>query len=246
MSLIQTHDLTKTYTTGGQSLDALRDVNVGIDAGEFVAIMGPSGSGKSTLLYLMGGLDRPTSGTVKLDGTDLSTLGDRELSVTRRTKLGLVFQFFNLLPVLSARENVAMPLLLGGIARPQALSRADAALTQVGLGQRLGHRPAELSGGQQQRVAIARAMVIEPTIMLADEPTGNLDSTASDEIITLLRRAVDEWHRTIVMVTHDPRIAAHADRIIFLKDGRVVDENRMSGHANAADIRERLGRVAVA
>ncbi|MBC8163612.1 MAG: ABC transporter ATP-binding protein [Roseiflexaceae bacterium] len=245
MSLIETSQLSKTYGSGPQAVYALSDANVKIEQGEFVAIMGPSGSGKSTLLYLMGGLDRPSGGKVTLAGNDLSTLGDKALSQLRRQKLGLVFQFFNLLPVLSAQENVAMPLLLDGVARAMAMSRAQAALSQVGVGDRLTHRPAELSGGQQQRVAIARALVINPTLILADEPTGNLDSTASDEIITLLRRAVDEWGRTMVMVTHDPRIAAHADRIIFLKDGRIIDENRMGGQSSADAIRERLGRMAL-
>ncbi len=245
MSLVETRGLTRTYGEGAQMVYALREVDVQVETGEFVAIMGPSGSGKSTLLYLLGGIDRPSGGDVLLDGTALGSMNDTALAQIRRKRVGLIFQFFNLLPVLTARENVAMPLLLDRVPRHEALARADAALAQVGLSERATHRPGELSGGQQQRVAIARAMVIDPAIVLADEPTGNLDSVASDEIIALLRRSVTEWGRTIVMVTHDPRIAAHADRILFLKDGRVVDENRLNGKGNADSIRERLGRVAV-
>jgi putative ABC transport system ATP-binding protein len=218
---------------------------VTIEEGEFVAIMGPSGSGKSTLLHLMGGLDRPSSGAVWLRGADLSKLGDKDLARMRRTSLGLVFQFFNLLPVLAARENVALPLILNGTGRADALRRADETLARVGLAARGVHRPSELSGGQQQRVAVARALVIEPALILADEPTGNLDSQSSDEIVGLLRRAVDEWGRTIVTVTHDARVAAHADRIIFLNDGQIVDENRLRGRGDADQVRERLGKVMV-
>ncbi|WP_026370261.1 ABC transporter ATP-binding protein [Kallotenue papyrolyticum] len=243
MPLVRTQDLTKEYGSAAQPVRALDRVNFAIEAGECVAIMGPSGSGKSTLLHLLGGLDRPTRGTVWLREIDLSTLSDEALSRLRREQLGFVFQFFNLLPVLNARENVALPLLLDGVPRDEALRRADAALERVGLADRALHRPAELSGGEQQRVAIARALVTEPTLILADEPTGNLDSQTSDEIIHLLRRSVDEWGRTLVIVTHDPRIAAHADRIVFLKDGRIVDENRLSGQGDAEELRARLARV---
>lgn len=243
MPLVRTQELTKEYGSAAQPVRALDRVNFAIEAGECVAIMGPSGSGKSTLLHLLGGLDRPTHGTVWLREIDLSTLSDEALSKVRREQLGFVFQFFNLLPVLNARENVALPLLLDGVPRDEALRRADAALERVGLAERALHRPAELSGGQQQRVAIARALVTEPSLILADEPTGNLDSQTSDEIIHLLRRSVDEWGRTLVIVTHDPRIAAHADRIVFLKDGRIVDENRLSGQGDAEELRARLARV---
>jgi len=190
-------------------------------------------------------LDRPTSGTVCLRDRDLSTLDDDGLSCLRRTELGFIFQFFNLIPVLTARENVAMPMILDGVKRPAALQRADEALARVGLAQRGTHRPLELSGGEQQRVALARAMATNPAVILGDEPTGNLDSRSSDEVVLLLRRAADDWGRTIVLVTHDPRIAAHADRIIFLKDGQIVDENHLRGQGNADLIREQLGRVAV-
>ncbi len=243
MPLIRAQSLTKVYGAPAQPVRALHNVNLSIEAGEFVAIMGPSGSGKSTLLYLLGGLDRPTSGTVQLRDTDVSKLSDQALSRLRRTEIGFVFQFFNLLPILTARENVALPLILDGVARADALRRADAALDRVGLVDRGTHRPAELSGGQQQRVALARALVTDPALILADEPTGNLDSQASDEIVQLLRRAVDEWGRTVVIVTHDPRIAAHTDRIVFIKDGQIVDENRLTEHGDAEQLRARLAHV---
>ena len=245
MSLMEVQALTKTYGAPPQEVWAIDHVNLLVEAGEFVAIMGPSGSGKSTLLYLMGGLDRPSGGAIRLQDVDLSTLDDRALSRLRRTTIGFVFQFFNLLPVLTAQENVALPLILDGVARAEAENRAAEALARVGLEGRSGHRPAELSGGQQQRVALARALVTDPALILGDEPTGNLDSRASDEVVELLRRAADDWGRTIVIVTHDPRIAAHADRIVFLKDGKIVDENRLKGIGDTETIRAQLGRVAV-
>jgi putative ABC transport system ATP-binding protein len=223
----------------------VQGVNLRVEEGEFLAVMGPSGSGKSTLLYMLGGLERPTSGNVLLRDKDLNTLNDDELSQLRRTQMGFVFQFYNLIPVLTAIENVAMPLILDGLPRAQALKRAEDALVRVGLSERSTHRPAELSGGEQQRVALARALVNNPALILGDEPTGNLDSRASDEIVQLLRRATDDWGRTVILVTHDPHIAAHADRIIFLKDGQIVDENRLKGHGNAEQIREQLSRVAL-
>ncbi len=243
--LVQAEGLSKVYGAVGNQVYALRDVSLNIQPGEFVAIMGPSGSGKSTLLYLLGGLDQPTSGTVSLRGDNLNTLNDKALSHRRRTEIGFVFQFFNLIPVLTARENVAMPLILDGVKRPEALKRADDALSKVGLADRAGHRPSELSGGQQQRVALARALVIEPALIFGDEPTGNLDSQSSEEVVQLLRRVTDEWKRTVVIVTHDPRVAAYADRIVFLKDGRIVDENLLKGQGNSDQIREQLGRVAI-
>jgi putative ABC transport system ATP-binding protein len=245
MQLVHTETLTKIYGDHGHPVTALDQVNLNVEEGEFLAVMGPSGSGKSTLLYLLGGLERPTNGTVRLRDADLSTLNDDALSRLRRTELGFVFQFYNLIPVLTARENVAMPLILDGVPRPGALKRADESLARVGLTDRATHRPAELSGGEQQRVALARALVANPALILGDEPTGNLDSRASDEVVQLLRRAADEWGRTIILVTHDPRIAAYADRIVFLKDGRIVDENRLKGQGNAEQIREQLGRIAV-
>jgi putative ABC transport system ATP-binding protein len=245
MQLVHTESLTKIYGDNAHPIYALNNVNLTVDEGEFLTIMGPSGSGKSTLLYLLGGLDRPTSGSVKLRDADLGSLDDKALSRLRRTQLGFVFQFFNLIPVLTAAENVAMPLILDGIRRPQALKRATDALDKVGLADRGTHRPAELSGGQQQRVALARALVTNPALVLGDEPTGNLDSRASDEVVQLLRRAADEWGRTVILVTHDPRIAAYADRIVFLRDGQIVDENKLKGHGNADQIREQLGKVAI-
>jgi putative ABC transport system ATP-binding protein len=245
MSLICTQSLSKTYGDAGHPVQALSAVNLSVDEGEFLAIMGPSGSGKSTLLYLLGGLDKPSDGTVELQGANMATQNDRDLSRLRRNKLGFVFQFYNLLPVLTAEENVAMPLILDGIKRPEAMKRAAEALEKVGLTERRTHRPAELSGGEQQRVAIARALVTNPVVILADEPTGNLDSKAADEIVALLRRVADEWQRTVVIVTHDPRVAAHADRIVFLKDGQIVDENRLKGMGNADDIRAQLGKLSV-
>jgi putative ABC transport system ATP-binding protein len=245
MQLVTTEALTKVYGDTSQPVHALEGVNLTVDEGEFLAVMGPSGSGKSTLMYLLGGLERPTSGKVVLRDKDLNTLNDDALSQLRRTQMGFVFQFYNLIPVLTARENVAMPLILDGLPRAQALTRADSALGRVGLSDRSSHRPAELSGGEQQRVALARALVNNPALILGDEPTGNLDSRSSDEVVQLLRRATDDWGRTVILVTHDPHIAAHADRIIFLKDGQIVDENRLKGHGNAEQIREQLSRVAL-
>ncbi len=246
MSVISTEGLTKIYGENTHPVVALQEVNLQVAQGEFVAIMGPSGSGKSTLLYLLGGLESPTRGKVWLNNTDLTTLNDDQLSRIRRTQLGFIFQFFNLIPVLSARDNVAMPLILDGASRAEALKKADTLLDSVGLDERKSHRPAELSGGQQQRVALARAMVSSPALILGDEPTGNLDSRSSDEVIQMLRRVVDTSGHTIMIVTHDPRVAAYTDRIIFLKDGRVVDENRLKGQPSTADsIREQLGRMSV-
>lgn len=245
MPVVRTESLTKVYGDASHRVTALNNVNLTVGEGEFVAIMGPSGSGKSTLLYLLGGLDYPTNGKIWLKDVDISTLNDDALSRTRRTEIGFVFQFFNLIPVLTAKENVAMPLILDGVPRSKALQSAEESLRKVGLEDRKTHRPAELSGGQQQRVALARALVTNPSLILGDEPTGNLDSHASDEVVQLLRQVVDEWGRTIILVTHDPRIAAYADRIIFLKDGQIVDENRLKGHGNTTAIREQLGRVAV-
>jgi putative ABC transport system ATP-binding protein len=227
MALLQTERLTKIYGSGSAAVTALSQINLRINAQELVAIMGPSGCGKSTLLHLLGGLDTPTEGRVLLDGVDLSTLNDTALTITRREKIGFVFQFFNLIPVLSSLENVMLPLALG--ARPKDSGvRATEWLTRLGLADRLGNRPDQLSGGQQQRVALARALVTEPVLILADEPTGNLDSRAADEMLHLLRQTVDEWGRTVVMVTHDARMAAYADRIIFLKDGTMVDDTRLT------------------
>jgi putative ABC transport system ATP-binding protein len=227
--IIQTENLTKIYGHGETAVTALHHLNLSVDAGEFVAIMGPSGCGKSTLLHLIGGLDRATEGRVWLDGHELSKLDDTRLTEMRRRKIGFVFQFYNLIPVLTAIENAALPLILDGIKQVEARARAIDWLKRVGLADQLTHRPDQLSGGQQQRVAIARALVTEPALVMADEPTGNLDSRAADEIATLLRQVSDKWGRAVLMVTHDPRIAAYADRIVFLKDGTIIDETRLSG-----------------
>ncbi len=237
MSLIQTENLTKIYGSGETAVTALDRVNVKIDAGEFVAVMGPSGCGKSTLLHLIGGLDRPTSGKVCIENVSLGDLSDDKLTELRRRNIGFVFQFFNLIPVLDAVENAALPMMLDGAKAAQAKARAREWLTRVGLENRLHSRPDQLSGGQQQRVAIARALVAEPALVLADEPTGNLDTRAADEIAGLLRQVAEAWGRSVVMVTHDPRIAAYADRIVFLKDGTVVDETRLnSQNGNGAQV----------
>ncbi|MCC6612376.1 MAG: ABC transporter ATP-binding protein [Anaerolineae bacterium] len=243
MSIVRTESLTKVYGDVGQPIPAVHDVDLTVDEGEFVAIMGPSGSGKSTLLYLLGGLDKPTSGKVWLRDSDIDALDDDALSRLRRNQVGFVFQFFNLIPVLTAQENVAIPLILDGMPRARALKQADEALARVGLADRATHRPTELSGGQQQRVALARALVTKPSVILADEPTGNLDSRSSDDVVQMLRRAVDDWKQTLVLVTHDSRVAAFADRIVFLKDGKIVDDNRLKGKGNADQIREQLSKM---
>ncbi|HUS14933.1 MAG TPA: ABC transporter ATP-binding protein [Chloroflexia bacterium] len=239
MAILQTENLTKTYGSGGTAVKALDHINLSVDPGEFVAIMGPSGCGKSTLLHMLGGLDKPDGGHVRLDGTDLATLNDTALTILRRQKIGFVFQFFNLITVLSALENVKLPLALGGNAR-EADARARDWLGRVGLGDRLNNRPSQLSGGQQQRVALARALVTEPGLILADEPTGNLDSRGAEEMLRFLRKAVDEWGRTVIMVTHDARMAAYAGRIIFLKDGTVVDDTRLTAQTTLDSVLEKV------
>ena len=210
--------------------------------GEFVAVMGPSGCGKSTLLHLLGGLDQPTRGEVMIDGYSLSGLPDSKLTELRRRKVGFIFQFFNLIPVLNAVENAALPVTLDGVGQAEAKEQARDWLMKVGLSERLDHRPDQLSGGQQQRVAVARALVADPALILADEPTGNLDTRASEEIALLLRQIANDWGRSVVIVTHDPRIAAHADRIIFLKDGEIVDETILEPRdgESAAVVAERM------
>jgi putative ABC transport system ATP-binding protein len=233
MSLVKAENLTKIYGTGEAAVTALDHVGLAVDAGEFVAIMGPSGCGKSTLLHLLGGLDRPTEGSVSIDGQELTGLHDAALAELRRRKIGFVFQFYNLLPVLSATENASLPLLLDGVRPAAANGRGLEWLQKVGLPDRAKHLPSQLSGGQQQRVSIARALVASPSLVLADEPTGNLDTHSSDEIAALLRKVADEWGRAVVMVTHDPRIAAYADRIVFLKDGTIVDEKKLAGRGAA-------------
>jgi putative ABC transport system ATP-binding protein len=242
MSIVKTENLTKIHGRAEAEVVALKDVSLSLEPGEFVSVMGPSGCGKSTLLHLIGGLDRPTRGKVWLQGRDLVSLNDDALAQVRRREIGFVFQFFNLIPVLSALENAALPLALDGVKPAEANRRAQTWLERMGLENRLHHRPDQLSGGQQQRVAIARALAAEPAIILADEPTGNLDSRAGEEIASLLRRTCQEWGRTILMVTHDPRIAAYADRIIFLKDGTLVDETRMREEGSSEEYRGDGGR----
>jgi len=233
MSLIQTEKLTKIYGKDETAVVALDHVDLNVDTGEFVAVMGPSGCGKSTLLNLLGGLDNPTEGRVIIDGQLLNELSDDELTRLRRRKIGFVFQFYNLIPVLSATENAALAITLDGASESQANAKAKEWLEKVGLGNRLNSRPDQLSGGQQQRVAVARALVAEPVLMLAEEPTGNLESPASDEIAALLRQVANDWGRAVVMVTHDAHIASYADRIIFLKDGVVrLDEKRSDHHSD--------------
>jgi putative ABC transport system ATP-binding protein len=244
MSLVRAENLTKIYGSGEAAVTALDHVRLSVDAGEFVAIMGPSGCGKSTLLHLLGGLDRPTEGSVSIDGVELTGLPDTALAELRRRRIGFVFQFYNLLPVLNATENAALPLLLDGVRASTANGRGAEWLRKVGLPDRVKHRPSELSGGQQQRVAIARALVADPSLVLADEPTGNLDTHSSDEIAGLLRKVADEWGRAVVMVTHDPRIAAYADRIVFLKDGTIVDETKLKGAGDAQTVKARVDRLA--
>jgi putative ABC transport system ATP-binding protein len=220
---IDVRDVTKTYSLGDVKVEALRGVSFTIERGEYVAIMGPSGSGKSTLMNLLGCLDRPTTGEYLLDGTDVSTLGDDQLAAIRLKKLGFVFQGFNLLARTSALKNVALPLFYAGLGARARNAQAAARLGEVGLADRMDHKPSELSGGQQQRVAIARALVNDPAVLLADEPTGNLDSQTSEELMGLFED-LNDGGRTIIMVTHDEDVAGHARRIIRLRDGRIVDD----------------------
>jgi putative ABC transport system ATP-binding protein len=219
--MIELVEVTKTYRQGRRTVEAVRGVSLVIAAGEFVAIMGPSGSGKSTLLHLLGGLDTPSTGRVLFHGTDLKTMTDRQRSLLRRERVGFVFQAFNLLPTLTAAENVALPLLLGRTRRSVAVKRAEAALGRVGLTGRAGHFAEELSGGEMQRVAVARALVTEPEAVLCDEPTGNLDSANSRDVLALLRGLPEDGRPSVVMVTHDPAAAAVGDRTVHIRDGRI-------------------------
>jgi putative ABC transport system ATP-binding protein len=222
--MIELADATKTYTQGRRTVNAVRGVSLRVRAGEFVSIMGPSGSGKSTLMHLMGALDTPTSGTASFHGQDIQRLSDTDRSLLRRTRIGFVFQAFNLLPTLTAAENVALPLLLGGTGRKSAIDRALAALDKVGLADRADHFPEEMSGGEMQRTAVARALVSEPDAVLCDEPTGNLDSAASRDILTLLAKLPEPNRRAVVMVTHDPTAAAYGTRLVRIRDGKVESD----------------------
>jgi putative ABC transport system ATP-binding protein len=244
MAILEANDVGKQYQMGEVTVDALDGVDFVVEKGEFVAVMGPSGSGKSTLLHLLGGLDKTTDGEVTLGGRRLSVMSDKEVTLARRRNVGFVFQFYNLLPTLTAEENIALPLLIDGKKLKQYQSKIDELLELVGLTDRRKHKPDQLSGGEQQRVAIARAFVNDPDIVLADEPTGNLDSRAGEEVMKLLRRSCDELGQTIVVVTHDPKAASFADRIVFLKDGQIASEIKLEKGGDTAPILERLGELA--
>jgi putative ABC transport system ATP-binding protein len=239
-AIVRASGLTRRYGEGEVAVDALRDVSVDFAPARFAAIMGPSGSGKSTLMHILAGLDRPTAGTVTLDGVELGTLDDRALTLLRRERVGFIFQTFNLLPILDARENILLPLSIAG--RSVDGAWFDELIDAVGIRDRLHHRPAQLSGGQQQRVAVARALVSRPAVVFADEPTGNLDSHASGEVLELLRLAVDRFGQTVVMVTHDAQAASHADRLVVLGDGRIVRDGEALDAGGVLDLMKSLGR----
>jgi putative ABC transport system ATP-binding protein len=224
-SALSAVNLTKTYELGGETIYALRDVSLEVKRGEYVAVMGPSGSGKSTLMHLLGLLDLPDEGEVLIEGKSTKQLNDDDLTYLRRDKLGFVFQTFELIPTLSAKENILLPAEVAG-KRNEAEKRCEKIATQLGIAERLNHRPNQLSGGQRQRVAIARSLINDPVVILADEPTGNLDSQTSTEVLELLKRGVKENNWTVIMVTHDPKAAMYADRIIFLEDGKLSGESR--------------------
>ncbi|MGP0102917.1 MAG: ABC transporter ATP-binding protein [Solirubrobacteraceae bacterium] len=238
-TIVEAQDLCRRYGEGEAAVDALAGVTVGFPAGRFAAIMGPSGSGKSTLMHLLAGLDRPTSGTVRLAGVELTELDDRALTQLRRDRVGFIFQTFNLLPVLNAEENILLPLSIAG----RDVDRAwfEQLVDTVGIRDRLSHRPAELSGGQQQRVAVARALISRPAVLFADEPSGNLDSKSSGDVLRLLRQAVDDFSQTVVMVTHDAHAASFADRLLLLADGRIVHDGPAASADEALDLMKAVG-----
>jgi putative ABC transport system ATP-binding protein len=240
-AVVTAEGVTRRYGEGETAVDALRGISLDVTKGQLTAVMGPSGSGKSTLMHILAGLDKPTSGTVAVSGTEITTLKDSDLTKLRRRHIGFVFQFFNLLPMLTAEENISLPLSIAG-EKPEPEYFKDL-IDKVGLGDRLHHRPSELSGGQQQRVAIARALVSRPTVLFADEPTGNLDSATGNEILALMRDSVDAYGQTTVMVTHEPRAAAIADRILFLADGLIVRD--LPG-ASQAEVLSTLTEIAAA
>ncbi|MGD8633093.1 MAG: ABC transporter ATP-binding protein [Anaerolineales bacterium] len=237
MNVVETDNLTRIYGDGAARVIALDHASLHVENGEFVAVMGPSGCGKSTLLHLIGGLDRPTEGTVMIEGQELNELDDDALTDLRRKRIGFIFQFFNLIPTLSALDNTALPLVLGGLNSAEAQERASQWLSRLNVAERSSHRPEELSGGERQRIAIARALVTEPSLILADEPTGNLDSKAAADFTSLLREAVDRWERSILLVTHDDRISSYADRVLQMKDGRILN-----GLHNASEGEEATSR----
>ena len=235
MPVLETKDLCKQYKLGTHLVNALSSVNFLVDKGEFIAIMGPSGSGKSTLLHLLGGLDTPSTGSVILAGQELVHLSERDSTLARRHNIGFVFQFFNLLPTLSAEENILLPIIIDGGDTRKFKDRLDTMLNLVNLIDRRHHKPDQLSGGEQQHVAIARALLTEPAILLADEPTGNLDTKTGTAIMELLRRSCDELKQTVIVVSHDPKAAAYADRVVFLRDGSIYHEYLPSPHAPLAE-----------
>jgi putative ABC transport system ATP-binding protein len=237
--IVEAEDVRRRYGEGEAAVDALAGVTVDFPAGRYAAIMGPSGSGKSTLMHILAGLDRPTSGTVRIGGVDLTELGDRELTQLRRDRVGFIFQTFNLLPVLSGEENILLPLSIAG-SKPDR-EWFDRLVDTVGIRDRLSHRPAELSGGQQQRVAVARALITRPSVVFADEPSGNLDSKASNDVLELLRHAVDDFGQTVVMVTHDAHAASFADRLLVLADGRIVHDGDAVTSEQALDLMKSVG-----
>ncbi len=238
-TIVEAEDLSRRYGEGEAAVDALSDVTVAFPSSRFAAIMGPSGSGKSTFMHILAGLDQPTSGTVRLDGSDLTSLDDRHLTELRRDRVGFIFQTFNLLPVLNAEENILLPLSIAG--RKPDREWFDRLVDTVGIRDRLTHRPAELSGGQQQRVAVARALVSRPAVVFADEPSGNLDSKATDDVLGLLRHAVDDFGQTVVMVTHDAHAASFADRLLVLADGRIVHDSPAVTTDEALDLMKAIG-----
>jgi putative ABC transport system ATP-binding protein len=237
--IVEAEGLRRRYGEGEAAVDALAGVTVAFPGGRFAAIMGPSGSGKSTLMHILAGLDRPTSGVVRIGGVELTELGDRDLTQLRRDRIGFIFQTFNLLPVLNARENILLPLSIAG--RKPDQEWFDVLVDTVGIRDRLTHRPAELSGGQQQRVAVARALISRPTVVFADEPSGNLDSKASNDVLELLRHAVDDFGQTVVMVTHDAHAASFADRLLVLADGRIVHDGDAVTSEQALDLMKSVG-----
>jgi len=238
-TIVEAQDLCRRFGEGEAAVDALAGVTVAFPAGRFAAIMGPSGSGKSTLMHILAGLDRPTSGTVRIAGVELTELGDRELTQLRRDRVGFIFQTFNLLPVLNGEENILLPLSIAG--RKPDREWFDRLVDTVGIRDRLTHRPAEMSGGQQQRVAVARALISRPSVVFADEPSGNLDSKSSGDVLELLRHAVDDFGQTVVMVTHDAHAASFADRLLLLADGRIVHDGDAITAEQALDLMKSTG-----